>query len=148
MAGTETTRNATTHAMRLLCAHPDQYDLLRSDVDRYLPGAIEQVLRYSPSVIAFRRTATQDTELRGVKIRAGQKVVVYYPSGNRDEEVFDEPDRFDITRSPNDHITFGVGEHFCLGANLARMQLRCILREILTTCPTWRSPSRRAAAAR
>ena len=146
VAGTETTRNATTHAMRLFCANPDQYDLLRSDVDRYLPGAIEEVLRYSPSVIAFRRTATQDTELRGVKIRAGQKVVVYYPSGNRDEEVFDEPDRFDITRSPNDHITFGVGEHFCLGANLARMQLRCILREILTRLPDMEiaEPPRRA----
>jgi cholest-4-en-3-one 26-monooxygenase len=146
VAGSETTRNATTHAMRLFCEHPEQYDLLRSDVDRYLPAAIEEVLRYSPSVIAFRRTATQDISIRGVEIRAGQKVVLYYPSANRDEEVFDEPDRFDITRPAKDHLAFGIGEHFCLGANLARMQLRCIMREILTRLPDMElaGPPRRA----
>jgi cytochrome P450 len=135
VAGNETTRNATSHFVRLLSKHPDQHALLRSDVDRLLPGAIEEALRFSPPVMYFRRTATEDTELRGVRIRAGEKLYLSYPSANRDEEVFPDPDRFDITREPNDHLAFGIGEHFCLGASLARMQLRCILRELLTRLP-------------
>jgi cytochrome P450 len=135
VAGNETTRNATSHFMRLMSEHPDQFELLKTDVDRLLPGAIEEALRFSPPVLAFRRTALEDTEIRGVRIRKGDKVVMSYPSVNRDEDVFEDPDRFDIRRSPNHHLAFGIGEHFCLGANFARMQLRCILREVVTRLP-------------
>ncbi len=135
IAGNETTRNATSHFMRLMSEHPDQFELLKTDVDRLLPGAIEEALRFSPPVVAFRRTALTDTEIRGVRIAKGDKVFLSYPSANRDEEVFPEPDRFDIRRSPNHHLAFGIGEHFCLGANFARMQLRCVLREVVTRLP-------------
>jgi len=135
VAGNETTRTVTTHGMRLLSEHPDQKQILLSDVDRFLPGAIEEILRYNPPVIYFRRTVAEATEIRGVEMAPGTKVAMFYGSANRDEEVFSEPDRFDITRSPNPHVSFGIGEHYCLGANLARMQLRCIFREILTRLP-------------
>jgi cytochrome P450 len=135
VAGNETTRNATSHFMRLMSEHPDQFQLLKTDVDRLLPDAIEEALRFSPPVVAFRRTALADTEIRGVKIRKGDKVLLSYPSANRDEEVFPDADRFDIRRTPNHHLSFGIGEHFCLGANFARMQLRCILREVVTRLP-------------
>ena len=135
VAGNETTRNATSHFMRLMSEHPDQFELLKTDVDRLLPGAIEEALRFAPPVVAFRRTALEDTEIRGIRIRKGDKLVISYPSANRDEEVFAEPDRFDIRRTPNHHLSFGIGEHFCLGANFARMQLRSILREVVTRLP-------------
>ena len=149
VAGTETTRSATTHGMRLLCEHPDQYELLLSNVDRYLPGAIEEILRFSPPVMVIRRTAMEDTQIRGVDIEMGDKLGMYYGAANRDEEMFDEPDRFDITRSPNPHLSSGIGEHYCLGANLARMQMRCILAEILTRLPDMRvsAPPRRQRSA-
>ena len=135
VAGNETTRNMTSHFMRLLFEHPDQYALLRSDVDGLLPGAIEEALRFSPPVMNFRRTAMADTELGGQAIEAGDKIYLSYPSANRDEDLFDDPMTFDITRKKNDHIAFGIGEHFCLGANLARMQLHAILYEVLTRLP-------------
>jgi cytochrome P450 len=136
VAGNETTRNATSQFMRLMSEHPDQFALLKSDIDRYLPGAIEEVLRFAPPVVMFRRTATDDTEIRGVRIAKGDKVYMSYPSANRDEEVFGETSmELDITREQNHHLSFGIGEHFCLGANFARMQLRCILRETLTRLP-------------
>ena len=136
VAGNETTRNATSQFMRLMFEHPEQWKLLTSDVDRYLDGAIEEVLRFSPPVMMFRRTAMEDTEIRGRLIAKGDKLYLSYPSANRDEDVFGESSmRFDITRKDNDHIAFGIGEHYCLGANLARMQLRCILREIATRLP-------------
>jgi cholest-4-en-3-one 26-monooxygenase len=135
VAGNETTRNATSHFMRLLLENPDQHALLLTDVDRYLSSAIEESLRHSPPVMMFCRRATADTEIRGVRIPKGSKLYLSYPSANRDEEIFEDPDRFDITREKNDHIAFGIGEHFCLGANLARMQLRAILREVLTKLP-------------
>jgi cholest-4-en-3-one 26-monooxygenase len=138
VAGNETTRNMTSHFMRLLFEHPDQYELLRSDVPRYLPGAVEEALRFSPPVMNFRRTAIQDTEIRGSQIKAGDKIYLSYPSANRDEEVFTDSMKFDITREKNDHIAFGIGEHFCLGANLARMQLNAILGEVLTRLPVLR----------
>ncbi len=136
VAGNETTRNATSQFMRVMSENPDQWQLLRSDVDRYLPGAIEEALRFAPPVLHFRRTAMADTEVRGVPIKKGEKVYLSYPSANRDEDVFG-PDsmRFDIARKDNHHIAFGIGEHFCLGANLARMQLHCILREVVTRLP-------------
>jgi cholest-4-en-3-one 26-monooxygenase len=136
VAGNETTRNATSQFVRLMHEHPDQWALLKSDVDRYLPGAIEEALRFAPPVLHFRRTAMEDTEIRGQRIRRGDKVYLSYPSVNRDEEVFGPTAmRLDITREKNDHLAFGIGEHFCLGANLARMQLRCILGEIAKRLP-------------
>jgi cholest-4-en-3-one 26-monooxygenase len=139
VAGNETTRNATSQFVRLMHEHPDQWALLTSDVERYLPGAIEEALRFAPPVLHFRRTALEDTEIRGQRIRKGDKVYLSYPSVNRDEEVFGASSmRLDITREKNDHLAFGIGEHFCLGANLARMQLACILREIATRMPDLR----------
>jgi cytochrome P450 len=135
VAGNETTRNATSQGMRLLDANPDQFELLKSDLDRYLPGAIEEIVRCAPPVMQFRRTATADTEIRGVKIRENDKVVMYYSSANRDEDIFENPNKFDITRNPNPHVSFGIGEHFCLGANLARMQLTCIFKEVFRRLP-------------
>jgi cytochrome P450 len=123
VAGNETTRTVTTNGMRVLMEHPDQLEQLVRDPS-LIPSAVEEILRFAPAVHHFRRTATEDTELRGKKIRAGDKVVLWYPSANRDEDVFPEPDRFDIRRTPNEHLAFGIGEHFCMGANLARLELR------------------------
>jgi cytochrome P450 len=134
IAGNETTRNQTSHTLRLLLEHPAELAKLRADPS-LLPGAIEEALRFSPPVMYFRRTATVDTEIRGVAIPAGSYVTIYYPSANRDEDVFPDPDRFDITRAPNEHLAFGDGEHFCLGASLARLQLRSIIGETLRRFP-------------
>lgn len=134
VAGNETTRNGTSHTMRLLSDHPEAYQQLR-DNRELLPLAIDECLRMAPPVMQFRRTALIDTEIRGQKIKKGDKLVMFYPSANRDEDVFQDPDTFDITRSPNPHLTFGIGEHFCLGANLAKMQLACIFDELLDRVP-------------
>jgi cytochrome P450 len=93
------------------------------------------MLRFRPPVMYFRRTATRDVELRGQRIRAGEKVTLWYPSANRDEDVFDRPDTFDITRSPNDHLAFGIGEHFCLGSHLARLEIRVMFEHLLRRLP-------------
>lgn len=131
VAGNETTRNATAHGILALIDNPEQFEKLRSDPDRYIDGAVEEILRWSTPVMQFRRTAMRDLELRGKHIKAGDKVVMWHISANRDEEVFEDPFRFDIERSPNDHIAFGGGgAHFCLGTNLARMELRLIFREV------------------
>jgi cholest-4-en-3-one 26-monooxygenase len=130
IAGNETTRNQTSHGLRLLLEHQDELTRLQRD-PTLLDGAVEEMLRYNPPVMYFRRTTTQDTEIRGVQIPVGAKVVIYYPSGNRDEDVFPDADRFDIRRSPNEHLAFGIGEHFCLGASLARVQLRAMLGEVV-----------------
>jgi cytochrome P450 len=92
---------------------------------------VEEILRFTPAVHHFRRTATADTEIRGQKIREGEKVTIWYCSANRDEDVFRDPQTFDVTRDPNDHLAFGIGEHFCLGSNLARMELNLIFDELL-----------------
>jgi cytochrome P450 len=134
IAGNETTRTVTSQGMRLLSEHPDVRRRIVEDMS-LLPRAVEEILRYNPAVIHFRRTATEDVELRGKKIRKGDKVIVWYPSANRDEEVYDDPQRFDVDRWPNDHLAFGIGEHFCLGATLARLQLTSIFEEILTRLP-------------
>jgi len=121
--------------MQALIENPDQRAKLLADRG-LLPSAIEEMLRYCTPVIHFRRTATRDTELRGRRIAAGQKVAMFYSSANRDEEMFSEPDRFDITRSPNDHLAFGGGgAHFCLGANLARLEIRVMFEQVLTHLP-------------
>ncbi len=133
VAGNETTRNATAHGILALIDHPDQLAKLRSDPDRYIDGAVEEILRWSTPVMQFRRTAMRDMELRDKVIKAGDKVVMWHISANRDEEVFEEPFRFDIERSPNDHIAFGGGgAHYCLGTNLARMELRLIFHEVVS----------------
>jgi cholest-4-en-3-one 26-monooxygenase len=93
------------------------------------------MLRMIAPVMYFRRTATADTEIRGVRIRKGDKLTLWYPSANRDEEMFEDPDRFDITRSPNEHVAFGVGQHFCLGASLARLEIRVMFEELLERLP-------------
>jgi len=136
VAGNETTRTVTSQGMRLLMQHPEQYQMLVDDPG-LLDGAIEEFLRFDPAVIGFRRTATEDVELGGKTIKAGDKVIMFYPAANADETVFAEPDVFDITRQQrgedvrNLHRAFGVGEHFCLGSHLARLELKVIFEEIL-----------------
>jgi cholest-4-en-3-one 26-monooxygenase len=134
VAGNETTRTVTTHGMLDLIANPDQRELLIKDPS-LMHSAIEEILRFNPAVHAFRRTATQDTDIRGVSIQENDKLVMWYPSVNRDEAVFQNPDRFDITRHPNEHLSFGVGEHFCLGANLARMELQMVFDGLMKRMP-------------
>ena len=139
IGGNETTRYTTSAGVLALLEHPEQFAALGDDLDGRLPDAIEEFLRWATPVYQFRRTATVDTELRGQAIAAGDKVVEWYVSANRDEDVFEEPFRFDITRSPNPHVSFGGGgPHFCLGANLARMELRLIFREIVERMPDLR----------
>jgi len=134
IAGNETTRTVTAQGMRLLSEHPDQRRAITDDPSLIGP-AVEEILRYAPAVISFRRTAMADVEIRGKQIRNGDKVVMWYPGANRDEEAFDDPQKFDVSRNPNDHHAFGIGEHFCLGASLARLQLRTIFDELLTRLP-------------
>ena len=131
VAGNETTRTVTSNGYKLLLEHPEQLALLAREPAR-IPVAVEEILRFEPAVHYFRRTATEDVELRGKTIRKGQKVVIWYPSANRDGERFTDPDRFDVTRADNEHLTFGIGEHFCLGANLARLELNLIFEELVT----------------
>jgi cytochrome P450 len=136
VAGNETTRNAMTGGMLAFLEHPDQWRRLQND-PALLDPAVEEIVRWTTPVIQFARTATRDYQFRGTTIRAGQSVCLFYPSANRDEEVFDDPFRFRIDREPNRHIAFGMGEHVCLGAHLARLELRCAfaaLRERLLHC--------------
>ncbi len=131
IAGNETTRNTTSGGLLALIQHPEQMALLRED--RSLMGtAVEEILRWVSPVIHFARLVTEDVDVGGQLIPAGEKVVMFYPSANRDEDIFDDPFTFDITRTPNDHLAFGgFGEHYCLGANLARLQLRTMFGHIL-----------------
>lgn len=131
-AGGDTTRNLVAGGMLELLRHPEQLRLLREDPAK-LPVAIEEMLRFTSPVIHFRRTATRDVELGGQRIAAGEKVVVFYSSANRDESVFPDADRFDVTRTPNEHVAFGGGGvHYCLGANLARVEIRALFGEVLS----------------
>lgn len=136
VAGNETTRNAIAHGMNAFLENPEQWDLLVGDPDTHLPGAVEEILRWATPVMYFRRNATRDVELHGETIRAGDKISLWYISANRDEDVFADPFRFDITRDPNNHIAFGGGgPHFCLGAQLARLEIRMLFEEMAKRYP-------------
>lgn len=135
IAGNETTRNLLTGSILLLSQHPDQWGALRADKGR-LPTAIEEILRYHSPVTQFRRTAVDDVEVRGAKIKAGDKVVLCYASANRDEDVFAAADTFDITRADNPHVAFGSGQHFCLGNAVARLEAMVILPMLFERFPT------------
>ena len=134
-AGGDTTRNAVGGGMLALFEHPDQRAKLQADLDRYLPTATDEILRWCSPVIYMRRTALKDTEVRGVPIAEGDALALYYGAANRDEEVFSNAHTFDIAREPNDHIAFGGGVHFCLGVHVARVEIMAMLREILTRLP-------------
>ena len=117
--------------MLALMEHPEQLKLLQEEPER-IPRATEEILRWATPVHHFRRTATRDLELRGAEIKRGDKVVTWFTSANRDEEVFPDPYTFDVTRTPNDHVTFGPGgPHFCLGAHLARLETKILFQELL-----------------
>jgi cytochrome P450 len=122
--------------MKALCDFPDERSRWAKDFEGLAPTAVEEIVRWSTPVIHFRRTATQDLELSGQPIREGEKVVLWYNSANRDEAAFDDPDHFDVSRSPNEHVGFGgPGAHFCLGANLARREITVMFREIFRRLP-------------
>jgi cytochrome P450 len=130
VAGNETLRNGLPGGLIALLTQPGALAQLRAD-PALLPGAVDEMLRWWTPVMVFRRTATADVELGGMSIRAGDKVVVSFTSANRDERVFPDPDRFDVRRAPNPHLSFGHGPHFCLGAQLARVQMRALFAELL-----------------
>lgn len=129
-AGNDTTKTMLSSGLLALLEHPEQLESLRTDRSR-IAGAVEEILRWANPLHYFRRTATADTELRGVPIAEGDKVSMIYTSANRDEDVFVDPHRFDVTRDPNAHLSFGIGEHFCLGAHLARLEGRVFFEELL-----------------
>jgi cytochrome P450 len=131
-AGGDTTRNAVGGGMLALFEHADQRAKLQADLDRLLPTATDEILRWCSPVIYMRRTALKDTEVRGVPIAEGDALALYYGAANRDEEVFENAQTFDIARRANDHIAFGGGVHFCLGVHVARVEIMAMLREILT----------------
>jgi cytochrome P450 len=129
-AGLETTRNAISAGLLALLEHPAELDLLLKD-EALMPTAVEEILRWSSPVTHFARVAMKDTELGGKQIQQGDRVVLWFPSGNRDEAVFENPYTFDLRRTPNEHIAFSKGEHFCAGAHLARLELRLMLQALL-----------------
>ena len=131
VAGNETTRHTISHGLIHLLDHPGQMDQLAGDPEALSVTATEEILRASSVTMHFRRTATEDTEIRGRAIKAGDRVVMWYPSANHDEDVFEAPFTFDIHRKPNDHLTFGTGRHVCLGASLARLEVRVVFEELL-----------------
>ncbi|MGW2488925.1 cytochrome P450 [Streptomyces sp. NPDC001606] len=137
VAGNDTVRSAAPGGLAQLAAHPEAYERLRTGKAEPSP-AVEELLRLHPPVLTFRRTAARDTELAGRRIRAGDKVVVFHASANRDERVFADPDRLDLARSPNPHVSFGDGPHVCLGAHFARLQLRILYEEVLCALPELR----------
>jgi cytochrome P450 len=136
VAGNETTRNALSHALMLFTEFPEQRALLLADLEGRIGGAAEEIVRYASPVLYMRRTLTGDYTMNGQDYHEGDKVALFYYSANRDETMFTDPDRFDITRSPNPHVGFGApGPHFCLGSHLARREITVMLRELLTRVP-------------
>lgn len=134
VAGNETTRNAISGGLLALLEHRDQWERLQRQ-PQLLATAVDEIVRWVTPVLHFRRTAVEDTVLGGIEIGAGDKVVLWYPSANRDEAVFDAPDRFDVGRTPNPHLGFGIGEHFCLGSHLAKLEMRILFEELLRQMP-------------
>jgi cholest-4-en-3-one 26-monooxygenase len=134
VAGNETTRNLISGGLLALLENPAEQARLLKDPS-LVPSAVEEMLRWVTPVMYFRRTTTTDVEIRGVKIKEGEKVVMYYPSANRDEDVFTDPYKFDVGRTPNEHLAFGTGQHFCLGASLARLEIRIMFEELLKRLP-------------
>ena len=136
VAGNETTRNAISHGMKALCDHPDQRRRWQADFEGLAATAVEEIVRWASPVIFMRRNLTRDTAMFGPEMKAGDKVVLWYASANRDEAVFADPYRFDVGRSPNPHVGFGgPGPHFCLGANLARREIRVVFERIFARLP-------------
>ncbi|MDE3070846.1 MAG: cytochrome P450, partial [Acidobacteriota bacterium] len=136
VAGNDTTRHTTSHTMRALTVHPQERARVLKDLDGRLPIAVEEFVRWASPVLSFRRTTTREVMLHGEVLPPGEKVVMFYHSGNRDERAYREPWRFDTSRDPNHHLGFGGGgPHYCLGASLARTQLRAIFGELLRTMP-------------
>lgn len=135
-AANDTTRHSIGHAFRLFSEHPDQLALLREDLEGRVDGAVEEILRYVTPVQHFRRTAVKDAVVGGQEIKAGDKLVLWYCSGNYDEDQFEDPTKFDILRTPNKHLGFGAGgPHFCIGAALGRQMIKATLREVYTRMP-------------
>ncbi len=137
IGGNETTRNVISGGVEALMRHPDERQKLIDDPAK-IPVAVEECLRWVTPIISFRRTATRDHELHGEKIREGDSVLLFYGSANRDAEVFADPDVFDVERNPNPHLAFGFGPHFCLGAQLARLEIKVMLEEVLRRLPDLR----------
>ena len=136
IAGNDTTRQSTSHGLKALTDFPDQRAWLMEDLEGRMPSAVEEIVRWATPIMTFRRTAAHDTELGGEQITEGDKVIMFYSSANMDAEVFDHPERLDLSRSPNKHIAFGGGGiHHCLGAQLARRQLNATFRELLARLP-------------
>jgi cholest-4-en-3-one 26-monooxygenase len=134
VAGNETTRNLISGGLLALIEHPEERARLTKDLS-LVPSAVEEMLRWVTPVMYFRRTVTKDTVLRGQKLHEGDKIVMYYSSANRDEDVFAASDHFDVGRTPNEHLAFGAGQHFCLGSSLARLEIRIIFEEIARRMP-------------
>jgi cytochrome P450 family 142 subfamily A polypeptide 1 len=140
IGGDETTRHVLSAGMLALIENPDQSEALRSG-RADMATAVEEMIRWASPVQAMGRTVTRDVEFRGHTMTEGQQLALFYPSGNRDEDVFADPQRFDVTRTPNPHIAFGFGTHFCLGASLARLECRVMFRELLRRLPDIRLAS-------
>ncbi len=148
IGGDETTRHVISGGVEELLAHPDQVAQLTTDPAALMPGAVEEMLRWVSPIKNMARTATRDVELAGAHIREGQELLLLYPSANRDEAVFENPDSFDITRNPNPHMAFGFGAHFCLGNQLARLELRVMVERVLARMPDLRLAVDRGALER
>jgi cytochrome P450 len=134
LAGNETTRNAISGGLLALFEHPEQRARLQADMS-LIDSAVEEILRWTSPLHHMAREATAEVEIRGKQIRSGEKVLMWYPSANRDEDVFPDPYRFDVTREPNEHLAFGIGEHFCLGAGFARKEIRVMFEELFRRFP-------------
>jgi cytochrome P450 family 142 subfamily A polypeptide 1 len=135
--GAETTRTVIAHGLRIFCDHPDQWELLH-DRPALIPSAVEELIRYVSPLNNMFRTAVADVTINGAPVAAGERLALLYPSANRDETVFEDPHRFDVTRPPATHLAFGHGTHFCLGANLARLEVRLLLEEMTARCTNLR----------